>query len=320
VNTTARHQWMAILLPPALRYVRWRAVAGMTVTGGVFVALIAFLLPATFESTSTIVPVREAQGALPSGLAGLGAAVGVELTSPDNPASIYPEILRSRTVIEAVLTQPLTHPATGETTTYFAALGIRESRPDRKLFLAVEQFRRRLRVFQDPRSNVLRVSLEGRTPWLVAAALNALVAELQNRAVSMRSAVGQQNRLFAERKKAEARIRLAEAEAVLTTFRERNLRIGNSPQLLLQLERLIRNVKTEEEIFLTLVREVELAKLAEEKTTPVISVLDPARPTPFKARPRRLLLILLGLSAVFVAAVGTSVWLDAPVPSQRSTG
>lgn len=289
-------------------------------TGGAIVALIVFLLPSTFESTSTIVPVRESRGALPSGLAGLGAAVGVELTSSENPANIYPEILRSRTVIEAVLAKPLTHPVTRKTTTYLAALRIRESRPDRKLYLAVERFRRKLRVSQDPRSNVVRVSLEGRTPWLVAAALNALVGELQSRAVSMRSAVGRQNRLFAEREKAEAQNRLAQAEAVLTGFRERNLRIGNSPQLLLQLERLIRNVKTEEEIFLTLVRETELAKLSEEKTTPVISVLDPAYASPFKARPRRLLLLFLGIVAVFTAAVGTSVWLDAPSPGQRGTG
>lgn len=320
MTRTGQQPWLEILLPPALKSVRWRWVTSVTVAGAAVIALIVFLLPATYESTSTIVPVRESQGSMAAGLAGLGAAVGFELASPDNPAHIYPEILRSRTLIEAVLTRPLAHPVTRESTTYLAELRIRESRPDRRIFMGVERFRRHLRISLDAKSSVVRVTLEGRTSWLVAAALNALVAELQDYAVSMRSAVAQQNRLFAEREQAEVRNRLAEAERMLTAFRERNLRIGNSPQLLLEQERLIRNVKTEEEIFLTLVRESELAKLAEEKTTPMVSVLDPARPAPFKARPRRLLLLLVGTAAVFLAAVGTSAWLDAPRPHPPTTG
>jgi uncharacterized protein involved in exopolysaccharide biosynthesis len=320
VTRAGQQPWLAILLPTALKSVRWRWVVSVTVTGAAIIALIVFLLPATYESTSTIVPVRESQSSMAAGLAGLGAAVGFELTSPDNPAQVYPEILRSRTLIEAVLTKPLAHPVTRESTTYLAELRIREARPDRRLFIAVERFRRHLRISLDAKSSVVRVTLEGRTSWLVAAALNALVAELQSYAVSMRSEVAQQNRLFAEREQAEVRNRLAEAERMLTAFRERNLRIGNSPQLLLEQERLIRNVKTEEEIFLTLVRESELAKLAEEKTTPMVSVLDLARPAPFKARPRRLLLLLVGTAAVFLAAVGISAWLDAPRPQHPTTG
>jgi uncharacterized protein involved in exopolysaccharide biosynthesis len=310
---------LAALLPAALRTVRWRVVFVRTVVGMVLVAAIVFLLPPTYESTTTFVPVRETQGPMAAGLAGLGAAVGVELTSPDNPTQMFPEILRSRTLIEAVLTQPLTDSLSGQTGTYLDELRIRDSRPDRKLFLAVEQFRHRLRISIDARSNVVRVTLEGRTSWLVAAALNALIGQLQNYTVSMRSGVAQQNRLFAENEKAEARHRLSQAEAGLRAFRERNLRIGNSPQLLLEQERLMRDVKTEEEIFLTLVRQAVVNKLAEEKTTPMISVLDPARPTPFKARPRRLLLLMVGTAAVFVAAVGLSAWLDAPTARPPAT-
>lgn len=320
MTRTGQQSWLAILLPPALKLVRWPWVARVTVAGAAIIALVVFLLPATYESTSTILPVRESQGSMAAGLAGLGAAVGFELASPDNPAHIYPEILRSRTLIEAVLTRPLAHPVTRESTTYLAEMRMREPHPDRRLFLAVDRFRRHLRISLDAKSSVVRVTFEGPTPWLVAAALNALVTELQRYAVATRSAVAQQNRLFAEREQAEVRIRLAEAERMLTAFRERNLRIGNSPQLLLEQERLIRNVKTEEEIFLTLVRESELAKLAEEKTTPMVTVLDPARPAPFKARPRRLLLLLVGTVAVFLTAVGISAWLDAPRPRHPTAG
>src|SRR6185436_7681574 len=77
-------------------------------------------------------------------------------------------------------------------------------------------------------------------------------------------------------------------------FRERNVRFGNSARLAIEEGRLSRAVRQQEEIYLTLQRQGELARLEERKDVPVLSVLDPAVPPVKRDWPKRGLLALLG--------------------------
>ena len=85
------------------------------------------------------------------------------------------------------------------------------------------------------------------------------------------------------------------AEENLRGFRERNLRIGNAPRLLLEEGRLNRAVREQEEVYLTLRRQYELAKIEERRDVPVINVLDAAVVPSFRISPRRAIMGILGL-------------------------
>src|SRR5206468_8584754 len=95
------------------------------------------------------------------------------------------------------------------------------------------------------------------------------------------------------------------AEENLRNFREKNLRIGNSPQLLMEETRYVRLLRGEEEVYVTLRRQYEVAKIQEHKELPVLNVLDAAVPPLFRNFPKRGLMGAAG----FIAGLAFGSWL-----------
>lgn len=76
------------------------------------------------------------------------------------------------------------------------------------------------------------------------------------------------------------------------------------PALSLRLARLIREVKIQESIFELLTQQYEQYKIQETKDTPTVQVLDEAVPPERRAKPRRMLLVILsGVLSVFASLV-----------------
>ena len=112
-------------------------------------------------------------------------------------------------------------------------------------------------------------------------------------------------RTFIEARMDSTRARLRAAEEALKAFREQNVRINKSPELLLREGRLIRDARIQEEIFLTLTKQYELAKIDEAYHQPELVVLDWATPPVFKAGPMRTRSVVgaLGLGMLVAAVV-----------------
>lgn len=283
---------------------RWPQVAKVTFIGALVLAAVVFLLPPEYDATSTFMAVRDQGGALESGLAGLGASIGINIGSAESPEMMYQELLRSRRVLAKVLVMPLRDPQTGRTGTYMDELRAKGRTPAERMYDAIDKMRRKLSVSMDHKSGLTTVTLAGRHPGMAAAAVNALVAELQAQSLTMHAGVARANQAYLAQELDDAHAALTRAEGELTAFRQGNLRVGNAPRLLMEEEQLVRNVHTREEVYLSLTREEAMARLEQNRSTPVISVMDAADPPPFKARPKRARLLLAGTLAVFLAAVG----------------
>jgi uncharacterized protein involved in exopolysaccharide biosynthesis len=94
-------------------------------------------------------------------------------------------------------------------------------------------------------------------------------------------------------REAEAELRAAEDE--LRDWLERNRQFENSPELRFQYERLQRQVTIKQEVFTTLRRSYEEARIQEVNDTPVITVIDRAVPPEQKSSPKRKLNVILAL-------------------------
>jgi len=82
---------------------------------------------------------------------------------------------------------------------------------------------------------------------------------------------------------------------------EFTLPFSQVPFLSLELARLTRNLKVEEEIFELLTQQYEQAKIQEKRDTPTVQVLDEAIPPTQKSKPKRSVLVgLAGLLSLFV--------------------
>ena len=96
---------------------------------------------------------------------------------------------------------------------------------------------------------------------------------------------------------------LTKSENVLKEFREKNRQVL-SPQLLLEQERLIRDVQINATIYTELRKQFELVKIEEVKNIPVINVMDSARAPAKKDKPKRAIIVLSVFFLSFFGVVG----------------
>jgi uncharacterized protein involved in exopolysaccharide biosynthesis len=130
-----------------------------------------------------------------------------------------------------------------------------------------------------------------------------------------RTAQARDNRLFVEGRYTEAKSELSGAENALASFRESNRKINNSPDLLVAEARFYRAVRIQEEVFLELTRQYELAQIEEQKATPVVEVLDP--PTLHRIPGSPKLPIFAGIGLLAGALLGSlfAVAFESPAAS-----
>ena len=289
------------LLADLLRH--WRLVLGLPFVVGVVAVGVSLLLPTRYMGSATFTPETQS---LQSGFAGglLGGLAGQLLTgvpSGDGPR-FYAEVLMSRTILEGVLETPYPVDQEDSGGTIFTALfAIEAETYADSLAIGVRKLRRLVRATVDIPSDLVTVNAEAPTPELAAAVANRLVELLSEFNAERRQSRARQRRIFVEGRLATSAEELYEAEETVRTFLERNRSIESSPQLQFELQARQRALNAAEEVYLTLLREFEQARVDEVNDAPVITVIDPAVPPRRKSRPRRAL-IVLGSSAVAVFA------------------
>ncbi|HEU4726101.1 MAG TPA: GNVR domain-containing protein [Candidatus Eisenbacteria bacterium] len=100
----------------------------------------------------------------------------------------------------------------------------------------------------------------------------------------------------------------AEVRRLRQQLNEVNRLIGALPDLGLELARLVRTVKIQEQVFALLSAQYEEARIVEARDVSTVEVLDRAEPPDRKIWPRRSLLILLGFAISSFAATGWIAW------------
>ena len=208
-------------------------------------------------------------------------------------ALTYPDILRSRRLIEGLLASrfPTRRGDTVRLEEY-----LRHGKPSpQRLDLAVRELRERLDISLDRRTNLLRLSVSDRDPVLASAVANAAATALQDLVMHALMTQAGANRHFVESRLESSRSELAHAEAALESFREVNRHVDDSPRLSLEQARLVRDLRTREEVTIALTREYETARVDENRNVPVLNVLDASQPPAFRSSPRRALMTAAGL-------------------------
>lgn len=100
-------------------------------------------------------------------------------------------------------------------------------------------------------------------------------------------------------------LRLQYGDSLMTTARSREFYIpmAQVPDVALQQAELMREVKVQETVFQLLNQQYYQTKIQEAKDTPTVQVLDEAVPPKLKSKPRRLFLILLAVSTMFILSI-----------------
>ncbi len=275
--------------------------------------VITLLISPTYTATTTFVPETGTQGRLPSGLAGLaglatqfGVSLGPEASKSPR---FYADILHSRELMEHVLLSHYSDPrnkaqTSADSATLLSILGVSGRDAADSLYRGVKKLSNRTSVRVDPQTNIVSLSVDEHYPHLAAAVANRFVAYLNAFNAQYRQSQAREQRKFVEQRLVDGERDLRTAEEDLRAFYERNRSWQQSPQLTFEEGRLRRQVEVRQEVYLTLKREYESARIQEVNDTPVITVIDSATAPVRRSKPERILLLAIAL--VVSAMMGAS--------------
>jgi uncharacterized protein involved in exopolysaccharide biosynthesis len=268
---------------------------------------INFLIPVYYKATATLLPETEGSKTSALGqLAGVAQLAGVSIPGTE-VARLYPTIVTSETVLKAVIERKFSTRRSQDSVNLVQYFDFREGSPEKDMDATLKLMRVLLVASTDTKTSVVSLSLEMPEPQLAADVLNAVVQELDRFMRSKRVTSASEQVRWTDVRIKQVQQELRAAEETLKDFRERNRRVSDSPDLLLQQQRLLRNVEVGSAVFIELKKQYELAKLEEIKNTTIVSVLDAARVPVKKDGPHRatntaimFLLAIAGLSSYYV--------------------
>lgn len=262
------------------------------------------ILPLYYKSTATLLPETEKSklGALGQ-FAGLAQLAGVNVSGAEI-SRLYPMIATSETVLRPVIAKTYTTRKFDQQVDLITYFKIDEDTPAENMDEALREIKGLMSSSFDSKTSTVTLGLEMKEPQLAADVLNAIIAELDRFMRQKRiTGASEQARWIAARL-GEVEGELRHAEDSLKTFKERNRRVEDSPELMLRQNRLEREVTVKSAIFLELKKQLELARIEEIKNLSIVNVLDSARAPVRKERPKRATNTVLAF-LVTILAVGS---------------
>lgn len=271
------------------------------ITTVVFVGL-TFLMTPTFLSSTVILPDMGKDKLGPLG--DLASLAGINIGGEVIMVKLYPDIIQSEAVLTPVIRKKYKSKFYDQPVNLIEYFEIEEETTRRTQEVVLERMRKLLKIEMSQKTGLLTYSIETKDAQVSADILNTITAELNNFLLTKKATNAGEQRKWIEQRLKEVKLDLSSAENVLKEFREKNRRVTDSPQLLLEQERLMRNVIVQSTIYSTLIQQYEMAKIEELKYVPIINVLDEAKPAAEKNSPKRRLFVTIGFLLSFFGAVG----------------
>ena len=283
-------------------------VIGLPLLAAVATAAFSFTLRPTYTASASFFPENRNQSRLTGAAAGLVGGFGINLgTQPTQSPRFYADVVRSRELLERVVTSRYADPrpqaGVADSATLLQLLGAEgRSQPD-SLARGVERLNELLSIRVDDQTSIVHVSVETPYPLLSSDVANRIVEYVNDFNTKKRQSQAGESRRFTEGRVAAADSALRRAEEAVKTFYERNRGWQQSPDLMFDEARLRRQVEIGQELYGSLKREYERSRIDEVNDTPVITVIDRAIPPQERSGPKRKLLVILATALAGVVAV-----------------
>jgi uncharacterized protein involved in exopolysaccharide biosynthesis len=301
---------MTLLGAATILLKRRRIAAGVPLAAVLAALAISFLVPKTFTATTTFIAQSAPRAQLPAGLSAIAGQLGVSLGS-DGARSprFYAQLATSRELMERVLlahyADPRTTASVSDSVSLLALLNVEGHNLRDSLDDGIKSLRRRLAVRPDLQTGMVHLRVDAHWPELAAAVATRFIENLNEFNAKTLQSQARERRRFVEGRLADAERELRGAEEQLRTFYERNRSWQQAPQLMFEEGRLRRQVEIQQDVYLTLRREYEAARIEEVNDTPLITVIDTASAPAEPSSPKRGVLVLV---ALLLGTVGGGAW------------
>jgi capsule polysaccharide export protein KpsE/RkpR len=283
---------------------------GIPAVAATLTVLLSFLLPTRWTAEAGFIPESSSSIQLPSGISALAGELGFSLPTgdPTSAPDFYAAVTESRSLLERTLLTRFHVPeaAVGDSAALIDILDIQDDEPRERMEKAIEWMEDHSSSSVDPTTGVITVRAELPDADLAASVVGRMVGLLNEFNQRTRNQRARERRRFTEQQTAEAMQALLSAEDAMRAFLSRNRQFDNSPQLIFEHDRLDRQVQIRQDVYQTLRREYEVARIDEVNNTPVLTVVDPPVPPAYPSSPRRIrmaavAIVLGGLLGVAMA-------------------
>ncbi|MCH8305569.1 MAG: hypothetical protein IIB94_10635 [Candidatus Marinimicrobia bacterium] len=272
--------------------------------------ILLFSEPYYTSSVTILPPESSSSGGVLSSFQGAASSLfGINPSSSPDVTLLYDDIIRSRRVSRNILMsefQTVEFDEPIKLIDYFRIVADSESE---LLQRATKVYNGMISIIIDPISKKSMIMVTTPEAQLSADIANQLVFELDKFNTELATEKAVESRVFIEGRLTTTKLLLRGAEEAVKEFRENNKRIENSPQLQLEQGRLVREVRIQEEVFITLKKELETVKIEEVKNLPSVRVLDEAIAPYTKTGPLRRKAMLIAMVVAFALGIGmTYLW------------
>jgi hypothetical protein len=237
-------------------------------------------------------------------------------TTEENSSGLFPVILRSRLIREAVLNREYSFTHKSEPMALTPAAYFRQDNPDklqRKLAGITS-------IDLDKKTGVIRVAVETKYPEFSRAIIDQYLAELETFNLHKRRSRAKDNAQYLARQLKEMQRELEQAEDSLEQFQlvNRDWAVSSAPAITKMLSRQQRDIEVKSKTYLFLRQEYEIAKLDAQKDVPIVRILDqPSLPVEKSSPHRTLIIAVCGMLSLFATLFFVVVF---EALKKRSTG
>ena len=284
---------------------RWMIVFGVFICV-VLVAIYSIKLSPVYTASAKFLPSKN-----PEMTSRMGTLVGggsIQSYSENVTSEYYTMLLQSSPFLERILARTFFSQEAGGEVDLAAYYEIEADNDIEKRLKAVEAIGGNLEISTARTTQVITLSYSTGEPELSAAIVNAFLDELAIFNQDIRGSKAKENREFVEKQLKDVQKMLNEAEDEQANFTARNKKVGADLQP--ELDRLKRSVKVQEEVYITLSKQLELAKIEEQEKKPMMEILERAAPPLTRSSPNRKRNVILAGFVSLMLFVGLAFVLE----------
>lgn len=282
-----------------LGILRSQAVLIIAVTAVSVTAAIAYALRAKPVYMSTTKMFVQNKSGASSSMSALAQFAGVAMpgASSPEPSEYFPDLLEDEAFLKEILERKWVIGGDSMLLEQYWQMKPDTTKPNWRFRYEKEKVQRLegepIKIIKGSNGLILLTTYFG-TPELTWQINNFIVGQLDNYLLDKLKSNAKQTRLFVEMRLGESEKQLIESEHRLAEFLDRNQGI-NSPRLLLQQKQLQRSISVNQEIFLELKKQFEMARIEEQKNQPLLDIISKATIPVDKHKPNRRQIAAAGL-------------------------
>lgn len=279
---------------------RWKLIAGTAIGCAIVTLLLLLLQRPTYTAVSTFTPENSSSSGFMGnlvGLAGLAGQLGLGSTSASSVSpDFFVKVAHSDEILRSALLREFTDPDSAAIKRpLLQLLDVKGDSPEERIQRGVRVLRNRTEAAADKSTGIVTLEVQLHSPELAADVAKYMVQLLNRFNLESRQSQSREQRRFSGERLAVAEQELRSAEQAQLAFLQRNRQYLDSPLLAFEYNRLNRQVHLRQEVYQTLTKAHEEARIAEVRDTPVLTVIDSAVAPVKPSGPRRILGTLVAL-------------------------